>query len=297
MTDSDSSADRVAAVLTAFRPDSRLVDVVQSALAQCLGVVVVDNTPMGGVTARELLGSQPNVVVIESRENLGLASALNRGVAETGESEFILFLDQDSVLERDVVSRLQELLDAEPTRGIAAPAPWDAEADRYLDPRTALRPMVSTMPVVITSGMLMRRRAWRQTQGMREDFFVDCVDQDICLQVRRAGWSIVQDRSVLLRHTLGEATWHGFWVFRLRATHHPTWRLYWVARNGVILSRENMRFDPRWSFVNLAILGYWLLTVLLVEPPRFMRMRTMLHGIEDGIRRRRDARFLPGAQS
>jgi rhamnosyltransferase len=288
-----ASKERTVAVLTAYRPTASLAVTVASAEQQCAKVIVVDNTPDGYVSAQDILDGIPGITILRSAGNIGLAAALNRGVGASGDSEFIFFLDQDSVPEAPMVARLTALLDADPTRGIAAPAPWDAAAERYLDPRTAARPTVARMRVVITSAMLLRRRAWEQTRGMREEFFVDCVDQDLCLQIRQAGWEIVQDKSVLLPHSLGESRWYGVGRLKLRATHHPQWRLYWVARNGVTLSREFFWFDPKWSTTNLAILVYWFITVVVFEPPRLRRARVMLHGMLDAMRRRRDARHLP----
>lgn len=292
-----SARERTVAVVTAYVPGDELAAAVDSAVLQCSRVVIVDNTPEGKRSAADILGTRTDVSVLRNPQNLGLAAALARGVDASGESPFIFFLDQDSVLPPTLVASLARLLDDDPRRAVAAPAPWDASSRRYLDPRTAARPDVAEMSVVITSAMLLRRVAYAQTQGMRDDFFVDCVDQDLCLQLRRAGWSIVQDKRLLLPHSLGESRWHGIGAFRLRATHHPQWRLYWVSRNGTMLSREYFRFDPRWSLVNLAILAYWVVTVALFEPPRWRGVRTMLHGVADGVRGRRDSRFLPGSVS
>lgn len=283
------------AVVTAFHPGPSLRLVVEAALPQASAVVVVDNTPDGHVGAAQALSDLDGVRIIAGGVNRGLAGALSAGIAASGDSEFVFLLDQDSVVSPDLVHRLVQLLDDDPRRAISSPAPWDAVEGRYLDPRASSRPELATMAVVITSAMLLRRMAYAQTIGLREDFFVDGVDQDLCLQLRAAGWSIVQDRRLLLPHSLGSTTWHRLGPILIRATHHPTWRLYWAARNSTILGREYWRSEPRWCLVNALVLGYWMLTVLLFEPPRIARLRTMFRGIADGFRGRRDLRFLPGA--
>ncbi|HEY4226655.1 MAG TPA: glycosyltransferase [Pseudolysinimonas sp.] len=288
-------ASRVVAVMTAFHPGESLVGVVDAVLAQVSEVVVVDNTPVDGRGASDVLGVRPGVRILGNGSNVGLATALNEGIEAAGDSEFVFLVDQDSEIPEGMVGSLLGLLDADSRRAIACPAPWDAVEGRYLDPRTPRRPEIAEMAVVITSAMLLRRAAYRQTAGLRDDFFVDGVDQDLCLQLRAAGWVIVQDRRLLFPHSLGETRWHRFGPLRIRATHHPTWRLYWAARNSTILSRDHWRSEPRWSLVNALILGYWMLTVLLFEPPRRRRAGTMLHGIADGVRGRRDDRFLPGS--
>lgn len=279
-------------MVTAFRPDHRLGDVVASALRQCARVVVVDNTPDGAPGAREVLTHrEPSVLLVRTGRNEGLAAALNRGVQAAGDAD-VLFLDQDSVLPGDLVDRLERHL-ADPGVGIAAPAPWDAAAGRYLDPRTSRRPPVADLPVVITSGMLVARRALDVVGRLREEFFVDCVDQDLCLRVRAAGLRVVQDRTVHLPHSLGDTRWVGVGPLRLRSTSHPTWRLYWMVRNGTVLARERWRTEPRWVATSLALTGYVAVTVALVEPPRLRRLATMARGARDGATGRTDRRMLP----
>lgn len=292
-----TARDRSVAVMTAYNPDKNLSHVVDSVVSQCRQLIIVDNTPSGNKTALDVVGERVGVSILRSPHNVGLAAALDRGIASSGDAEFIFLLDQDSTPPAFIIENLVALLDADAQRGAAGPAPWDATAERYLDPRTPRRSQVSEMPVIITSAMLVRRSAYASTKGLRGDFFVDCVDQDLCLQLRRAGWLIVQDKSLRLPHSLGETTWHGWGWFRLRATHHPTWRLYWIARNGVMLSVENFGFDPRWAITNMLILGYWFLTVALFEPPRPARLASLTRGSYDGLFRRRRSRYLPGQPS
>ena len=281
-------------MLTAYVPDERLRDVVASAAAQCAQVIVVDNTPARLRGAGALLDAAPGLTIVRSGENVGLAAALNRGIerADPG-ADVLLLLDQDSAVPDELVSTLRALLDADPAIVIATPAPWDEVTHRYLDPRASRRAEVADLAVAITSGMVIRRSALSDVGPLRSDFFVDCVDQDLCLRMRRHGWRVVQDRRVLLPHSLGDTRWHGWGPLRLRATHHPTWRLYWVARNGVILARENWRAEPAWSAVSLGLLVYWAVTVLLFEPPRRSRLHALVRGALDGWAGRTDPTRLP----
>jgi len=282
----------VVAVVTAFRPDDRLAAVVRSAAAQCARVVVVDNTPQGEPGAQALGMAGDRVTIERPGRNLGLAAALNRGVALAGDADTLLLLDQDSAAPDRLVERLGTHL-VRDRIGIAAPVPWDATAGRYLDPRAARRPLVADLPVVITSGMLVRRAVLDAVGPFREDFFVDCVDQDFCLRARRAGWRVVQDRSVHLPHSLGDTRWRG-WPLRLRSTQHPTWRLYWAARNTMVLAREHWRREPAWVATTVALLGYVAVTVALFEPPRRTRLARMARGVRDGWTGRTDDSQRPG---
>lgn len=289
--------DGTTALFTAYSPSENLKKSVQEALKQCSRVIVADNTPTGSRNAHDVLGSIPNVSIIGDGTNIGLAKALNNAAALAKESKYLFLLDQDSAPQPGLVEQLHRTLEGYPEAGVVGPAPWDETNQRFIDPRTVARSDVSELPVIITSAMLIRRSAFDATRGFRDEFFVDCVDQDFCLQLRKSGWKVIQDKRILLPHSLGEMKWHGFGPFKLRATHHPTWRLYWAARNGVILSKENFLSEPKWALSNIAILGYWLITVALFEAPRFEKLQALFRGIGDGLRSRSRVTYMPkGAQ-
>lgn len=224
------TANDTCALITAFMPGESLTKVVQSALEQCSRVIVVDNTPGEANDAVSKLQTVSRLTVLRSGSNGGLASALRIAMEHAAGFEFVLLLDQDSRLLPGTVAALQGLLSQHDDAAIASPAPWDETAKRFVDPRTTKRREIAEMDVVITSGMLLRCSAYEEIQGFREDFFVDCVDQDLCLQLRAKAWRILQDKKILLPHSLGETSWHGdqgsTWI---RSTSHPTWRLYWMG--------------------------------------------------------------------
>src|SRR5690606_24325337 len=119
---------------------------VTSAIEQCERVIVVDNTPAGEAGADARLPAHDRLRVERTGTNEGLAGALNRGVALAGDATALLLLDQDSAPPEGLVERLARHLTRDGI-GIAAPAPWDAAADRYLDPRATRRRVVADLPV------------------------------------------------------------------------------------------------------------------------------------------------------
>lgn len=275
----------IAALVTAFHPDERVLDVIEAARQSCSLVVVIDNTPGGSERLGRVFPN--NVRVLGPGMNLGLAGALNLGLREIDATPdvpigTVLLMDQDSVLAPELVHGLEAILQ-DPTIAAASPAPWDATNASYIDPRTALRKDVTDRPAVITSGLLIRRSALADVGDFREDFFVDCVDQDFCLRLAKAGHRIVQDKRLKLPHSLGETRTHRFLVGKVRVSHHATWRLYWVFRNGVILIRENGWSNPLWSLSRVLILLRWMLLTLLYEAPRGTRLRAVVHGTFDGL--------------
>lgn len=293
----DEAMPTIAAVATAFHPDERLTAVVEAALKSCTRVVVVDNTPGDGPFLADTLRERDGVTVLRDGKNRGLAGALNTGVDtlladEESRPDLLLFLDQDSVLTEDLVHGLARHL-TDPAVGIAAPAAWDEQQGRYYEPGTENGPDVADRDVVITSGMLVRREVLTEVGRFRTGFFVDHVDNDFCLRVRAAGYRVLRDKRQKLAHSLGQRNQHKVGGMALASSRHPTWRLYWIARNGTVLIREHRKDAPVWSRNTAAYLIWWFGLRTAIEAPRGPRAMAMLRGFRDGFRGRTSRRYLP----
>jgi rhamnosyltransferase len=286
--------NRIAAVVTAYHPDERLAAVVESALADCAAVIVVDNTPGDAPSLAEKL-DDPRVRVLRSGRNLGLAGALNAGIEHLPEdAEAVLFLDQDSVLPAELVAGLLAHLESDPAIGIAAPTPWDPNHDAGYDNLAGLRADVADRTDVITSGMLVRRGALERVGGFRTEFFVDFVDIDFCLKVRRAGLRVVQDQRLRLPHTLGDRRAHRLGPLRILVVHHPAWRQYWILRGAAVLCRENLRREPAFAAKSVFFMASWFWRAAAFGDGRAAQATAALRGVLDGlVLRRVSRRYLP----
>jgi len=286
------SKQEIAAVVTAYHPDGRLVAVIESALLSCASVVVADNTPADAPSLADKL-DDPRVLVLRSGRNRGLAGALNLGLRNvTEDAAVVLFLDQDSVLPPELVDGLLAHLD-EPSIGVVGPTPVDAATgDRYerLADRHAA---VDDRPSIIASGMLVRREVLEHVGGFREEFFVDCVDTDFCLRVRRSGARVVRDAGLVLPHSIGSGRDHRLGPATVRVLHYPAWRHYWVARNGMVLTREHWRKLPGFAVINALFMARWLAATAAFEPSRRTHVPAILRGLRDGLTGRTDLSYLP----
>ncbi len=295
MPPAEPAVGPIAAVVTAYHPDERLAQVVESALASCALVVVADNTPADSASAAEKL-DHANVRVLRSGRNLGLAAALNLGLREVPpDAAAVLFLDQDSLLPPDLVAGLAAHLAADPAIGVVGPAPVDAEKGGQYETLSVLHGDVSDRYSVITSGMLVRRSCFAEVPDFREDFFVDCVDIDFCLRLRRAGVRIVRDKKLALPHSIGDGRDHRLLFLPVRVLHYAAWRHYWVARNGMVLTREHGRALPGFALINALFMARWLAATAVFEPERRTHVRAILRGLRDGLTGRTDLSYLPPA--
>ena len=288
---------QITAIVTAYHPDALLRGVVESALAVCDAVVVVDNTPRAdGAEAVDPLGGlvDPRVTVFGDGGNLGLAAALNLGItALSDKTEAVLLLDQDSVLPDGLIESLAKDLD-DPSIGIVGPSPVDAATGKHYETLAGRHQQIDDRDMVITSGMLVRREALAKVPGgFREDFFVDYVDVDFCLRARRDGVRIVRDLSLEMPHSIGDVRTHRFLGKQVRVGHQAEWRHYWNTRNGTILIREHLRHNPVWAVTNALFLARWFVFIVLFEPKRLSHGTAFLRGLADGLTGKITRRFIP----
>jgi rhamnosyltransferase len=282
----------IAAVVTAYHPDGRLAAVIESALLSCASVVVADNTPGDAPSLTDKL-DDPRVQVLRSGSNSGLAAALNLGLAQVPkDAEAVLFLDQDSVLPPELVDGLLAHL-AEPGIGVVGPTPVDAATGGRYERLAARHAAVDDRPSIITSGMLVRRDVLEHVKGFREDFFVDCVDTDFCLRVRRSGTRVVRDAGLVLPHSIGSGRDHRLGPVTVRVLHYPAWRHYWIARNGIVLSREFGRTERSFVVTNALFIARWLVVTALFDDKRRASVPGVLRGLRDGLTGSVARRYLP----
>ncbi|MEZ0107305.1 rhamnosyltransferase [Catenulispora sp. EB89] len=284
---------RIAAVVTAYHPDERLLAVVDSVQESCAEIVVVDNTPDGAPSTADKIAAAGTLTVLRPGVNRGLAHALNLGVSRLSRTtEAVIFLDQDSVLAPDVIPRLAEHL-TDPTIGIATPAPWDVVHGRFYETFSGRHEDVSERAISITSGMLIRRTLLERVGEFREDFFVDYADLEYSLRVRRTGARIIQDKRLKLPHSIGERRTHAFLGMHVAVTHKAPWRDYWQLRNGLITIREQGRFSPAWAVTAALYLGRAAVQAVAFEDDRRAHAGAVLRGARDAMTRKYSMRYLP----
>lgn len=293
---------RVCAIVVAFQPDIPLLTRVLAAVGpQVEGLVVVDNgckDEVSGVLRAHLIEAR----VIRLNENHGLAAAQNRAIrwaSEQGYSHFLM-LDQDSVVGRDMVRRLKSaLLDLE-RRGerVAAVGPCHVDArtgagkhfvrfGKYgiIREDCAKRwPYVPT-DFLISSGMLVSRRAFDAIGPLDESLFIDNVDLEWCFRATSSGFRLFGVCGVHMEHRLGDGVmqlWLGRWVTTYR---HSPLRQYYMMRNRLSLYRRP--HSPR-SWVArdcLRAAGRFLFFSLFMAP-RWEHFRMMSRGAWHALRGR-----------
>jgi N-acetylglucosaminyl-diphospho-decaprenol L-rhamnosyltransferase len=178
----------------------------------------------------------PGVSVVDPGDNLGYGKAMNLGVTQTPDSEWLLLSNPDLTLSPGAIDELVRVGESDPRIGAVGPLihtpsgevypsarrlpslrhgighaifgqvwknnPWTRSylADRENPPRERDAGWLSG------ACLLVRREAFELVGGFDDKFFMYFEDVDLCARIGRAGWRIVYAPSAELMHVGGHST-------------------------------------------------------------------------------------------
>lgn len=291
-------ANGCCAICVTYNPDPEiLLKVISACAGQVEKVYVIDNGstfPIGPFDRFE------NVESIFLGENRGIAAAINVGIkqARLAVYKYTLLLDQDSILPKDMVRNYLKWIDKLSLltkQSVAAIGP------RYKDPRTGQisffvrfkwfrndylsdpenSPFVPT-DFLISSGSFYPIEIFDKIGTLDEKLFIDHVDTEWCLRAASEGFKFFGIWDVVMEHSLGEGG-ISLWLFRWRTQPiHKPFRLYYIARNSILLYR--MKHVPlKWISGDILRLIRLLLIYSIFSSQRMKAIRYFFHGVADGI--------------
>lgn len=248
-------------------------------------LLLYDNTPTTPREATRFPPSPPgNVTYFAAGANRGVAAAFNAAarLAERERCTHLLTFDQDSEPSADLATTLCSALSSAEWSRTGLAGPQHAREDDGLTEHAGNTPVEGLM----SSGCLVNLDAWRAVGGYNEQFFMDHVDTDFCLRLRRAGYQIIRCNRVVMPHRLGASRVHVLLGRRFLVTHHPPGRRYTMARHTVDLCRLYGRDFPGLRRGQTRELAGTVIKILLFERRKGAQLFAILHGLWDGFRSR-----------
>ncbi len=224
-----SGREAVSVIIVNYNAGSFLLDTVNAVLDSgvVVKVIVVDNGSLDYSMDKvcDLAASQPLLVCIHNKANVGFAKACNIGISFAGENDDLLFLNPDCIMNPDALEKMLIALRSNPQAAMVGPlllnddgteqaggrrlvpTPWrtfvrvfglSKLSERYpklfSDFLLHQQPLPEdTVEVEAISGscMLVRRQAIKDIGLLDEEYFMHCEDLDWCMRFRRGKWKIM----------------------------------------------------------------------------------------------------------
>jgi len=287
---SDKAA--VCAVVVTYFPPASCAQHLTAIASQVGKLLIVDNGS-SEESLQPVVACAPRLgaSLVRLGANRGVAAALNVGVrfaAECG-CAWLATFDQDSEATPGMIEEMLRVVQSHPDVkhvGVVSP--------RRVDPRsgfTVREPGGAhssdawrAIPTTMTSGSLVNLAAIALVGGFEDALFIDYVDHEFCLRLRRHGYRIVEASRARLLHSLGALERRRFIFKRISVTHHATVRRYYMTRNRLILWRRYWRREPRWVLGDVRRFLSETLFVLLYEKQAHSKVAMVWRGLRDGAK-------------
>jgi rhamnosyltransferase len=289
-------SDICAVVVTYFpQPDSagNLL-----ALAPQVGrLLVIDN----GSSAEtfepiETAAREVGATVLRLGSNLGIAKALNVGLQHAREHGFqwLGTFDQDSRATPAMFDEMGLALAAYPDRdrvGLVAPVHVDRHAGIVISDRRREEsgPTWHVIRTTMTSGNLVDTEVAFKVGGFDDSLFIDYVDNEFCLRLRRRGYRILEASRAQLSHALGSLEVRNLGIVRTGITNQPALRRYYITRNRLLVWHRYWRFEPAWVLRDMRRFLSESAGILLFEKDTAAKVRMTARGIRDALHNVRGA--------
>ena len=300
MNNMEPKKESICAVIVTYHPDFSFPKHALSLNDQVGSLVIVDNNSnSSAVSMLRLMACQQNVHLILNDENLGIATALNKGIQWAKDRGYLwtLTLDQDTIPLQSMVGSLIAAYNAYPFNkreiGIIG--------TNYKDPGTGylFQEVTDTAALlwkekktVITAGSLMSISAYEKTGPFRDEFFIDQVDHEYCLRLQKKGYKVLLSLSVSMIHPVGAKKIHKFLWKKIETKNHAPFRMYYIMRNYTVLMREYKGERLEWLLRVLKRARKEIFRILLFENQKRLKIYAVILGITHGLTKKM-GRFNP----
>ena len=287
--------NQYAAGIVIYNPDLiRLKENIDAVSPQVKTVYCFDNGSKGQSALKDMLKHYDNVVLMAEKNNLGIATALNRIIdrAHKDQMEWLLTLDQDSVVCNRMIEKLAALTGEEKTLIIC---PVIEDVRRKNEKPVVTSNTFESVDFCITSGSFMNVEKTIVIGGFDEFLFIGLVDNDICMRANYEGYRIIRNNAVVLNHELGNLTPTKFEKFYLKlgdVLHNETikklsykrevnsLRLYYATRNMFYLKKKYAQFDNENVWYKMIVINSF--SSIIRGGYRLNIIKAVLLGIRDG---------------
>lgn len=221
MTAAESAVDAVDAVVIGRNEGQRLIDCLRSMQGAARRVIYVDSgSTDGSAEAARALGAE--VVALDMSQPFTAARARNAGLAALRDdgADFVQLVDGDCVIGPDWIATARAFLTAHPQAAVACGRRREKHPEASVYNRLCDAEWDTPVGEALACGgdALVRRAALEAVGGFRDDLIAG-EEPEMCLRLRRAGWSIWRLDAEMTLHDAQILRFGQWWRRSRRAGH------------------------------------------------------------------------------
>lgn len=257
--------------ITLFNPAIEDIKNVKDKINNFEKIYLYDNTETENNNS-SFFENDASVEYISFGENSGLSKAYNyicdKAIIEN--FDFICLLDQDSLYEYKEIENMKSFINESSLSDIAIFAPYIHFS--YYSENKVRNLETKDVEWVISSGSFINLNINEKNLKFDENYFIDRVDKDFCINLKQRGYKIIQYNGSVLTQNLGEK------LEKISSYEHPPIRHYYLTRNRIYFYKKNKK---QYKFYKGLIIGSQLkqiLNVLLHENKKIQKLKMMSIG-------------------
>lgn len=273
----------ILAGIVLYNPDiDRLKKNIKAIEKQVNKIIFIDNSKEQSEKNINIVNQmlkESQFVYISNNGNVGIAKALNQIMeyAFNKEYEWVLTLDQDTICPQNLIESYKHYLNI-PNVGIICPKIKDRNFE-FINNDSGKTDYIE---YCITSAALTSTLIWKKVGGFSEELFIDYVDFDYCLNLKKNNYKILRVNSSEILHEIGHAKQYCILGKTILTFNHPPIRNYYIVRNKLVCAYKYKKY------VNIGKEKKEILThiikVIFLEKNKLCNLRYIYKGIKDGKR-------------
>ena len=247
-------------------------------------VIIVDNfSTDGSIEYLKNLSSEKTGIIFNDK-NYGIAYALNKGIefAQAKGYSWILTMDQDSSISHGMINKMIDVynkhLNKEKIASLSPKIIYDNKFVQIDNIREYHEEIA-----VITSGSLVKIDVIKEVGGFEEKLFIDSVDFDFCLKLKKFKYKVIVCNTATMLHLLGENKKVKLFNRELNIHTHSLTRKYYISRNHVYIIKKYIIQEPLFCLKKGIFFTLFFLQVIIYEKERLKNLRIIFRGLLDGI--------------
>lgn len=267
---------KVAGIVTLYNPTDEDILNINTYINDIDVLYVVDNTE--GFNNLDRLPKNKKIEYIFNNENVGIATALNIGAnkAITQGYDWLLTMDQDTTFNKNVINQMKEYILSNDTSTIGIVTPWHKIKAILNKPNSSIDYPIDVM----TSGNLLNLDIYKKIGGFKDWLFIDGVDIEYCLNLRKNGYKILRLNYLEIDHNLGDIFYKKILNRNFLCTNHTAIRRYYIIRNNNYIYDMYKDFDK--DFCKYIVSQrHNILAVILFENNKCQKLKYYIKGYID----------------
>lgn len=271
--------EKIAACFVLYNPDESLISNINSVLSQVSKIYLIDNSEKElNNNLTTFFQTEHKLKHIKLGSNLGIAEALNIALklAEEDNFEFLLTLDQDSKASDSMVQKLFDIISKDEKIALVTAKHFD-KSQHMITSDESVEDILYTM----TSGNLLRVSIANSIGGFDSKLFIDHVDHEFCLRLKKNGYQIKRVNNAILYHKLGKSETKRFLGINFYPSHHSPERIYYRTRNRLYVDNKYKNVFPNYVKEDIRHFLRELLDMIVCEKQKLKKIKMMIKGYID----------------